>query len=61
MPEKKVRVVYQAPFLTKIKPYKHVGIYARVSTRSPEQMNSLSAQVSRAGQDVPDGLLCPDL
>ena len=46
MPEKKVRVVYQAPFLTKIKPYKHVGIYARVSTRSPEQMNSLSAQVS---------------
>ena len=28
MPEKKVRVVYQAPFLTKIKPYKHVGIYA---------------------------------
>ena len=46
MPEKKVRVVYHAPNLTKIKPYKHVGIYARVSTRSPEQMNSLSAQVS---------------
>ena len=44
MPEKKVRRVYQAPSIPPL--YKQVGIYARVSTRSPEQMNSLAAQVS---------------
>ena len=44
MPEKKVRVVYHYPSLPKV--YKQVGIYARVSTRSQEQMNSLAAQVS---------------
>ena len=44
MPEKKVRVVYHSPSIPPL--YKQVGIYARVSTRSPEQMNSLAAQVS---------------
>lgn len=44
MPGKKVRTVYQAPSIPPL--YKQVGIYARVSTRSPEQMNSLAAQVS---------------
>ena len=41
---KKVRVVYQQPAFPKV--YKQVGVYARVSTRSPEQLNSLSAQIS---------------
>ena len=44
MPEKKVRVVYHSPSIPPL--YKQVGIYARVSTRSSEQMNSLAAQVS---------------
>ena len=44
MPEKKVRTVYQPPSIPPL--YKQVGIYARVSNRSPEQMNSLAAQVS---------------
>ena len=44
MPEKKDRVVYHYPSLPKV--YKQVGIYARVSTLSSEQMNSLAAQVS---------------
>ena len=44
MPEKKVRTVYQPPSIPPL--YKQVGIYARVSTRSPEQMKSLAEQVS---------------
>lgn len=41
--DKIVRVIHAAPPLPQ---YKKVGVYARVSTRSPEQINSLSAQVS---------------
>lgn len=44
MTNKKVRVIYHPSSLPKV--YKQVGIYARVSTRSPEQMHSLAAQVS---------------
>ena len=43
MADKIVRVIHAAPPLPQ---YKKVGVYARVSTRSPEQINSLSAQVS---------------
>lgn len=54
MADKTVRVIQAAP--PPLPSYKKVGIYARVSTRSPEQMNSLSAQVSelvRMFRDVP--------
>ena len=43
MTDQIVHVIHEAPPLPR---YKKVGIYARVSTRSTEQMNSLSAQVS---------------
>ena len=54
MADKTIRVIPAAP-----PPWpsrKKVGVYARVSTRSPEQMNSLSSQVSelvKIFRDVP--------
>ena len=44
MSEKKIRTVYHQQSIPPL--YKQVGVYARVSSRSAEQMNSLSAQVS---------------
>lgn len=40
------RRVYRVPTFPPIESIKEVGVYCRVSTNSPEQMNSLATQVS---------------